>query len=59
VYSSTVAGMIVSIKDVLVHVKVTSAPEIVDVSVIGQSYVMVSVTTTSVFVVSDCPVTVA
>lgn len=59
VYSSTVAGMIVSINEVLVHVRVTSAPEMVEVSVIGQSDVMVSVTTSSVFVVWVAPVTVA
>lgn len=59
VYSSTVAGMIVSIKEVLVHVKVTSVPEIVDVSVMGQSEVRVSVITSSVFVVYEGPVTVA
>lgn len=41
------AGTIVSIIDVLVQVTVTTDPPIVDVSVIGQRDVMVSVTTDS------------
>lgn len=45
--------------EVLVHVTVTTSPPIVDVSVIGQREVMVSVITLSTLVVSEGPVTVA